>query len=95
MFVYFTDVRAPARAADVRAAHAPVTARDASCRSATTRLARTTSSCARSSPESEWVLCEGAPGTVVFADTCGYHKQLKPESGERLLLVAHYVSGKP
>ena len=35
----------------------------------------------------------GKPGTVVFADTCGYHKQLKPESGERMLLVAHYVSG--
>jgi hypothetical protein len=41
------------------------------------------------------VLCEGARGTVVFADTCGYHKQVKPESDERMLLVAHYVSGSP
>ena len=31
----------------------------------------------------------------MFADTCGYHKQLKPESDERLLLVSHYVSGTP
>ena len=46
-------------------------------------------------PESEWTLCEGRPGTVVFADTCGYHKQVKPESDERMLLVAHYVSGTP
>ena len=37
----------------------------------------------------------GSPRTVVFADTCGYHKQQKPESGERLLLVSHYVSGTP
>jgi hypothetical protein len=46
-------------------------------------------------PEAEWVLCAGPPKTVVFADTCGYHKQLKPESDERMLLVAHYVSGSP
>ena len=46
-------------------------------------------------PESEWTFCEGHPGTVVFADTCGYHKQVKPESDERMLLVAHYVSGTP
>jgi hypothetical protein len=32
---------------------------------------------------------------VVFADTCGYHKQLKPEREERLKLVAQYVSGSP
>jgi hypothetical protein len=46
-------------------------------------------------PESEWTFCEGRPGTIVFADTCGYHKQVKPESDERMLLVAHYVSGSP
>jgi hypothetical protein len=46
-------------------------------------------------PENEWLLCEGRPGTVVFADTCGYHKQLKPTSAERLMLVAQYVSGTP
>jgi hypothetical protein len=46
-------------------------------------------------PEEEWIVCEGVAGTAVFADTCGYHKQLKPESDERLMLVAHYVSGRP
>lgn len=46
-------------------------------------------------PQDEWLVCEGTAGTAVFADTCGYHKQLKPESAERLMLVAHYVSGKP
>jgi hypothetical protein len=46
-------------------------------------------------PERDWLVCEGGPGTAVFADTCGYHKQLKPESDERLMLVAHYVSGTP
>jgi Phytanoyl-CoA dioxygenase (PhyH) len=46
-------------------------------------------------PEREWVYCEGSPGTVVFADTCGYHKQVKPSGDERMLLVSHYVSGTP
>ena len=46
-------------------------------------------------PEADWLVCEGKAGTVVFADTCGYHKQLKPENSERLMLVAHYVSGTP
>lgn len=46
-------------------------------------------------PDDEWLVCEGAHGTAVFADTCGYHKQLKPTSEERLALVAQYVSGTP
>jgi hypothetical protein len=46
-------------------------------------------------PESEWLVCIGGPGSAVFTDTCGYHKQLKPETDERLMLVAHYVSGTP
>jgi hypothetical protein len=46
-------------------------------------------------PAEDWLVCEGVAGTAVFADTCGYHKQLKPESAERLMLVAHYVSGTP
>lgn len=40
-------------------------------------------------------LCEGPAGTVFFADTCGYHKQLKPSAGERLLLMVQYTSPKP
>jgi hypothetical protein len=46
-------------------------------------------------PAREWIYCEGGPGTVVFADTCGYHKQTKPTSDERLLLVSQYASGTP
>jgi hypothetical protein len=46
-------------------------------------------------PEQAWRILEGGPRTIVFADTCGYHKQLKPESDERVKLVAHYVSGSP
>ena len=44
-------------------------------------------------PERDWRVLEGEAGTLVFADTCGYHKQLKPESAERVKLVAQYVSG--
>jgi phytanoyl-CoA dioxygenase PhyH len=94
MFVYFTDVR---RAAGPLC-YAPGThpygsrrelpERDEQARSTDDQLSEVV-------PESEWVVCEGSPATVVFADTCGYHKQLKPESGERMLLVAHYVSGTP
>jgi Phytanoyl-CoA dioxygenase (PhyH) len=47
----------------------------------------------RAIPDDRWLLAEGPRGTVVFADTCGYHKQLKPESDERVVLNAHYVSG--
>lgn len=46
-------------------------------------------------PSSDWVICTGEPGTVILADTCGYHKQLKPSAGERLLMIAEYTSGTP
>ena len=46
-------------------------------------------------PESEWLVCTGEAGTVILADTCGYHKQLKPRGDERMLLMAQYTSGKP
>ena len=94
MFVYFTDVKPAAGPLSTRRARIR-SAAVASFRSTTSRDAPTTRSSRRSSPESEWVLCEGPRATVVFADTCGYHKQLKPESGERLLAVSHYVSGTP
>jgi hypothetical protein len=94
MFVYFTDVKRGAGPLT----YAPDThplgrrrqlpERDEQARSTDEQLGAIV-------PEDEWVLCEGAPGTVVFADTCGYHKQLKPESLDRVLLMAHYVSGTP
>ena len=94
MFVYFTDVTPAAGPLCYAPATHPLGARrelperDEKWRSTDEQLSRIV-------PESEWVLCAGARGTVVFADTCGYHKQLKPEGDERLLLVSHYVSGTP
>jgi hypothetical protein len=94
LFLYFSDVT---RAAGPFT-YAPRThplgdrrelpERDAEWRTTDDQMARVV-------PESDWLVCEGTAGTAVFADTCGYHKQLKPESAERLMLVAHYVSGTP
>ena len=94
MFVYFTDVRpaaGPLRYAPGThplGSHRKLPEQDEQARSTDEQMAQVV-------PEREWVLCDGRPGTVVFADTCGYHKQQKPESDERMLLVAHYVSGTP
>ena len=94
MFVYFTDVKPAAGPLTYAPRTHPLGSRrqlpehDEQGRSDDAQLAQVV-------PESEWVLCEGPRATVVFADTCGYHKQLKPESGERLLAVSHYVSGTP
>jgi len=43
-------------------------------------------------PANEWIVATGTPGTVVLADTCGYHKQIKPTGEQRLLLMPQYVS---
>jgi hypothetical protein len=94
MFVYFTDVtRAAGPLCYAPATHPlggrrQLPERDEQSRSTDDQLAAIV-------PQREWVLCEGRPGTVVFADTCGYHKQLKPEGAERMLLMAHYVSATP
>jgi hypothetical protein len=47
---------------------------------------------ARIVPADEWVVCTGKAGTVVLADTCGYHKGGKPTAGDRLLWTAQYTS---
>jgi hypothetical protein len=94
MFVYFTDVSRPAGPLTYAPQTHPLGGKrelpdhDDHARSTDDQLAKIV-------PEREWVLCEGKAGTVVFADTCGYHKQLKPETDERLLLMSHYVSGTP
>jgi Phytanoyl-CoA dioxygenase (PhyH) len=44
-------------------------------------------------PRDEWVVATGPAGTVVLADTCGYHKGGKPVDGERLLWTAQFTSG--
>jgi len=43
-------------------------------------------------PREKWLVCVGNAGDVIFADTCGYHKGLKPTKGYRLMLMVHYVS---
>jgi len=94
MFIYFTDVTKDAGPLCYAPGTHPLGARrelperDEKWRSTDAQLSRIV-------PESEWVLCEGPRRSVVFADTCGYHKQLKPAGDERLLLVSHYVSGTP
>lgn len=94
MFVYFTDVKPEAGPLVYAPRTHPLGNRrrlpehDEQGRSDDAQLARV-------APESDWILCEGRRGTVVFADTCGFHKQQKPDSAERLLLVSHYVSGTP
>lgn len=94
MFVYFTEVRPAAGPLRYAPGTHPLGAkrklpeRDEQARSTDRQMEQIV-------PERDWVLCVGSPGTVVFADTCGYHKQQKPETDERLLLVSHYVSGTP
>jgi Phytanoyl-CoA dioxygenase (PhyH) len=94
MFVYFTDVTRGAGplcyapGTHPEGARRDLPERDEQGRSTDEQLEPIV-------PERQWVYCEGKPGTVVFADTCGYHKQVKPETDERLLLVSHYVSGTP
>jgi Phytanoyl-CoA dioxygenase (PhyH) len=94
LFVYFTDVTRPAGPLTYAPRTHPLGDRrtvpehDEHRRSTDEQMARVV-------PGGEWRVLEGGPGTVVLADTCGYHKQLKPESDERVKLVAHYVSGTP
>ena len=94
MFVYFTDVTRGAGPLCYAAGTHPLGSRrrvpehDEQGRSTDEQLATVV-------PQREWIFCEGAPGTVVFTDTCGYHKQVKPATDERLLLVSQYVSGTP
>ena len=42
--------------------------------------------------ESDWKICTGSAGSVIYADTCGYHKGVKPITGFRLMLMVHYAS---
>jgi hypothetical protein len=47
----------------------------------------------RAVDESNWKICTGSAGSVIYADTCGYHKGVKPVAGRRLMLMVHYSSG--
>jgi Phytanoyl-CoA dioxygenase (PhyH) len=94
LFCYFTDVTRAAGPLTYAPGTHPLGERrtrpehDEHMRSTDEQMARIV-------PREEWLVLEGGPGTIVFADTCGYHKQLKPESEDRLKLVAQYVSGSP
>jgi len=46
----------------------------------------------RTVPRQDWRINIGASGTTVFADTCGYHKGVKPVANPRLMLMCHYTS---
>ena len=50
---------------------------------------------ARLLPPSEWRVCTAPAGTMIFCDTCGYHKGLKPTRNERLMLMMQYTSATP
>ena len=83
LFVYFSDVGLDSGPFTYAPATHPVgerrelPERNESGRSTDEQMARVV-------PGDEWVVCTGEAGTIVLADTCGYHKQLKPEGGQRL-----------
>lgn len=43
---------------------------------------------------SDWEVCLGNNGDVIFTDTTGFHKGLKPTENYRLMLMIHYASPK-
>jgi ectoine hydroxylase-related dioxygenase (phytanoyl-CoA dioxygenase family) len=46
-------------------------------------------------PRAEWLTCTGNAGTIIIADTRGYHRGLQPRTGHRALLTLQYTSGRP
>jgi hypothetical protein len=46
-------------------------------------------------PPSTWRVCTGPAGTMIVADTLGYHCGGKPSAGTRLLVTFTYTSGTP
>jgi hypothetical protein len=46
-------------------------------------------------PAAGWTRCTGSPGTVILADTTGFHKGLKPQTQHRVMVSLHYTSGTP
>jgi hypothetical protein len=43
-------------------------------------------------PKSDWIYSTGPKGTIIFADTNGFHKGGFVKSGQRLLFTCMYVS---
>jgi hypothetical protein len=94
LFVYFTDVTDGAGPFTYAPGTHPLGDRRVSPQHDDHRRS-TDEQMARVLSPAGWRALSGEPGTIVFADTCGYHKQRKPESEERVTLVAQYVSGRP
>jgi hypothetical protein len=46
-------------------------------------------------PSSSWRICTGPAGTMILADTVGFHRGGKPTRGTRLLVTFTYTSGTP
>jgi hypothetical protein len=46
-------------------------------------------------PPSTWRVCTGPAGTMIMADTLGFHRGGKPVAGTRLLVTFTYTSGTP
>lgn len=46
-------------------------------------------------PRESWVSCTGPAGTMILADTVGYHRGGKPANGNRILITFTYASGMP
>lgn len=49
----------------------------------------------RTFPPPAWRVCTGGPGTMILADTIGYHRGGKPASGVRILATFTYTSATP
>ena len=46
-------------------------------------------------PPESWRVCTGPAGTMILADTLGYHRGGKPTAGTRILVTFTYTSGTP
>jgi hypothetical protein len=46
-------------------------------------------------PQQDWLACTGPAGTMILADTVGFHRGGKPKIGNRILITFTYTSGTP
>ena len=46
-------------------------------------------------PSDSWLVCTGPAGTMILADTVGFHRGGKPKSKNRILITFTYTSGVP
>ena len=46
-------------------------------------------------PSSKWLACTGQAGTMIIADTVGYHRGGDVSEGHRMLITFTYTSGTP